>query len=576
MEGCRIRVAAICVQANTVADHAEVAHGGDAQALEAIAHPEVLPPRLPRQRPASGLAVEVGMEGLRGDGLNRSKHHRSVGHASLAAGQDEGGVAGVDLQLLPQPGGDDHGVGVGLDGPVCGLVTPVPLHGFPDVHEERRVSRSAVLAAADGRRLEVDSLQRTERTVPQACPPVGAEGGVVVAGEDADALGELVAHEVRLLVVEPEDGEAEERGGAPSPWCASAQLFATPRLVGLLVHQLAVDLHLLPLSATRQTTSPLVVVPVTLHALLLAAPRVEAVLRPRLAAVLLHPLARASDRDRSFARRPAPERRAVPGVVVVVVHVDTGVATDQALGRVLVLLEALHAGADATPQFRTVLAVASARLGNPFGRRRGPRWYAGRPHAQLLAVPRIAIRIGRVWPWNAASLAARPGSVLPVASGAGLRATPRFIAVRTGLHTLLRDPRCCPHDIQRRLEVTWRPLSERLASPGRVVYIRWVRAGVAGRPAEGPHSVRLHVALCAGDLAAPRRVAVLVRRGALHLLCEDLLQVLVGLCGGRWMSEACKHEQPDRQEPGRQEPGDQQQLMGQPSGDGVLSHRDLV
>mmetsp|Transcript_21341 Transcript_21341/g.60456 ORF Transcript_21341/g.60456 Transcript_21341/m.60456 type:complete len:267 (+) Transcript_21341:1117-1917(+) len=198
-------------------------------------------------------------------------------------------------------------------------------------------------------------------------------------------------------------------------------------------------------------------------------------------------------------------------------------AADEALGRLVILLEALHASISTAPRVRAVLAALGALLRHPLGWSGRPGRHAGSAHAQALAVPGLAVCISRIGARDAAGLTAGPPVVLPVAGGAGLLAAPCLVAVLTRVRATLLDPGRRLRREGRRLVVTFRPLAHGLAHPHAVVCVRGVRARVAARPAQRPELVLLHVALCSRDLAALRCVAVLIHPRALHLLGEDLL-----------------------------------------------------
>mmetsp|Transcript_31809 Transcript_31809/g.62547 ORF Transcript_31809/g.62547 Transcript_31809/m.62547 type:complete len:499 (+) Transcript_31809:614-2110(+) len=454
-------------------------------------------------------------------------------------------MATVRFQVGPQPVWEEDGIRVGLDSPVTSPVAPIPADCLPHVHEQSSVGSCAILADANRHCSEVDRPEFAKRSVSQVRVWVAAEDCIVVACKDTDAFPQCVAHQVCLLVIEPEDGDAEERWGVPGTRGTGAELLAHPGLLGLRINHLAVDAPLLPLGAAGQAARPVFVPLVALHAALLAALRLEAIFCIALGALFLHPGCDFHRVGRRCAGCATSKRRAVPGVTVLVVCVRAWVATDQALGGVAILPETLHSGLCAAPGFRTILAILGTFLRHPWGRFWGIPRPAGRTHAQLLALPGAAGRVHRVRAWGATGFAAGPFCVFLETSVARILAAPRLCAVLPWAGACLCHPRR-HHWGRRWAVVTGLPRPQSLALPGLVVHVRGIGARPAGGSADRPLGV-LCEALSAGLRAALRVQATLTRMRAAALVLLFLLCHAVQLC--HWVphciSWAAKHEHED-------------------------------
>mmetsp|Transcript_54421 Transcript_54421/g.168511 ORF Transcript_54421/g.168511 Transcript_54421/m.168511 type:complete len:224 (+) Transcript_54421:436-1107(+) len=189
----------------------------------------------------------------------------------------------VGHQVGPESIGHHDGIWIDLDRPVGEVVVAHPLHSLPNVHEKCRVGGRAVDADAHRRRVEVARPDRAQGPVAQLSLAVAGKDVVELAGKDADAAvgADLLPHDVGLVLGEPDDGEAVERGVAPFARRAGTEPFAAPRHAVLVAWEQA-------LGTAPPTSRPARVLLIALHGLAAAAHCLVAVgSRPR--ALRLHP-----------------------------------------------------------------------------------------------------------------------------------------------------------------------------------------------------------------------------------------------------------------------------------------------
>mmetsp|Transcript_118391 Transcript_118391/g.287287 ORF Transcript_118391/g.287287 Transcript_118391/m.287287 type:complete len:276 (-) Transcript_118391:830-1657(-) len=216
---CSPAVHAVGASAPLVGEDAEVIVLLNSQMHHAVVHEEVLAPGLPVQLVAA-LAVapiKVGLQGLRGEGLEGSEDHREVRVAwdLVAIHKVVVRASGLRKVLADAPG-QHHGIRVRLHRPVVLLPVAVLLDRVPEVHEEERVAGSAVLGLAHEGLLEplrVDG--RAVRRLAEVGPRILAEDRVLVAVEYASAPPDLLLDQAELVGRGHHDLKAEERREAP-------------------------------------------------------------------------------------------------------------------------------------------------------------------------------------------------------------------------------------------------------------------------------------------------------------------------------------------------------------------------
>mmetsp|Transcript_1727 Transcript_1727/g.4381 ORF Transcript_1727/g.4381 Transcript_1727/m.4381 type:complete len:316 (+) Transcript_1727:85-1032(+) len=305
---------------------------------------------------------------------------------------------------------DHHGVWVHLQDPRMVAPTAVLDDDVPDVHEELGVARRAVYRPRDRRPRHVQGLDHIaiQRRADHRLV-VRGQHGVLVAAEDASALAHGKEHQVLLIGRGLDQRPAENRRGAlqGEAVAARAQRLASPRLVA--VFQVPAG------GAILQAHRPFVVLLVALRV------GAEATLGRRATVALFG--ARRLDPRRHLrvchgdgSRRSGARGVATPLGLPRPLPILARGALWLALRPILALLVALHAGAAAATLLAAILPVRGALLGHPGGG-------AGRPGAQLLASPRLAVRVRHVrTARDALGLASGPTVVLPEALRADLRA----------------------------------------------------------------------------------------------------------------------------------------------------------
>mmetsp|Transcript_5203 Transcript_5203/g.15364 ORF Transcript_5203/g.15364 Transcript_5203/m.15364 type:complete len:454 (+) Transcript_5203:61-1422(+) len=210
-------VAAVRALTHVVSDEAAIERRRGAEQRQAIAHEQVLPPRLPLELLLATIGAHpVGLDGLDGDRLQGSEHHRPSGARVQVAILHVDVLTCVGLQLRSQTIHQEHGIGVGLDHPIVRLPSDILEDHVPCLHENQRVRRSAVLGHAHllARRdhLRLDPTDERQLLV--------AQHGELVAVEDPGVFLELGEDEVHLVALGSEHGEAEQRRRRPDLRCA--------------------------------------------------------------------------------------------------------------------------------------------------------------------------------------------------------------------------------------------------------------------------------------------------------------------------------------------------------------------
>mmetsp|Transcript_112335 Transcript_112335/g.362812 ORF Transcript_112335/g.362812 Transcript_112335/m.362812 type:complete len:685 (-) Transcript_112335:292-2346(-) len=210
--GTNLAVGTIRALADVIADDAAIELAAGAKHVQAIAHEEILAPCLPLQVLLAPICSrKVRVHGLLRVGLQGAEHHGPTDARPLHAILHEDVLASVWQQLLAQAWHDEHGIGIRLDGPIMLGIPAVVLDHVPRLHEDESVRCSAVLRHAHG--LARRDLQRTHTARDRQNGVT--QRGELVATEDADLSFDLGFHEIELVTLRPEDGEAEERRSAP-------------------------------------------------------------------------------------------------------------------------------------------------------------------------------------------------------------------------------------------------------------------------------------------------------------------------------------------------------------------------
>mmetsp|Transcript_54422 Transcript_54422/g.168518 ORF Transcript_54422/g.168518 Transcript_54422/m.168518 type:complete len:440 (+) Transcript_54422:436-1755(+) len=403
----------------------------------------------------------------------------------------------VGHQVGPESIGHHDGIWIDLDRPVGEVVVAHPLHSLPNVHEKCRVGGRAVDADAHRRRVEVARPDRAQGPVAQLSLAVAGKDVVELAGKDADAAvgADLLPHDVGLVLGEPDDGEAVERGMAPGAGRTHAQLPAAPGRRVLVARAHA-------RGAASQAGRPALVLLVTLHGLVTATHRLVAV-GPFGRALRLHP-----GRDLHLrrgvgkARRAAAQRAAVPDAVLLVHEQGPGGAVGQAHGPALGLVVALHPRLRAALGLQAVLVWPRALLRDPSARLAPAAGGTGSAAPEGLALPRVVVLVHGVGAaGEALGLAGRPAGELREALHARLLAALRAAAVLARCRALPVHPHGCLGLVVGRGSGARRADPQGLAGPGVCVHVPGVSALDALCSASCP-SVTLPKALHARRLAA--------------------------------------------------------------------------
>mmetsp|Transcript_28156 Transcript_28156/g.83896 ORF Transcript_28156/g.83896 Transcript_28156/m.83896 type:complete len:660 (+) Transcript_28156:230-2209(+) len=524
MEGRHVAVLAVRPRAHVVAQHAEVGDAADAEVVEAVRHIVVLAPGLPR-RPevlaALAAACRVGIHGLVREDLDGSEHHGEIGRARhLVAVHHVDVLSVVRAHVIPHAVGDEHGVGIHLQGPVVVAEALLADDLVPGLHEEQGVRRGAVLRDAHRGSLDLDGedLLRAVQHLAQADHAI-REQRVPVAAKDAGAESDLLLQKSRLVARRLEQREAVE--GGPALEGEPDALRADGRAAGGLV--VVVRVRGGGAGAHGQAVGPVLVLAVALHVHAEAALGLEAVLGAGLRAGLGHPLPDLAQAlgglDRGF-RRAGADEAALPGLLVPGRHQLALLAGAPALGPEFVLLVALVSGLLAARRRAAIHALRRALLRHP-GRR------ALRDFAQGLAGPRVRPLVEKVRACGALHRAMRVVGVLGEAPLAGGLAALGRAAVLPARGARLRAAR--------------RPGADGRAVPGRRRdLVRRVRARVALGAALRPEGV-LEVALHAGLLAALGLAAVVALGRARVLRLHVRASLDHGLELGGLRREVARH-----------------------------------
>lgn len=209
VEGCCLGITAAHAPALLVLHEMEVIYGINSQRLQAVGKKVVLSPVLGLPLLAGVQTLEVGLCCTTRNRLQRTIEpwDRNV------TGLDEDLAARVRRQVLGQAVGQQHAVGVGLDGPVVLPESTILTHLFPHVHEELCIRCEAGVRFADERSRRLESqgahLDTCVRLPVQRQRRL-AENRRVVAGKDPCAPRELRAHNFGLVALGPAHCEAEE------------------------------------------------------------------------------------------------------------------------------------------------------------------------------------------------------------------------------------------------------------------------------------------------------------------------------------------------------------------------------
>mmetsp|Transcript_23718 Transcript_23718/g.80204 ORF Transcript_23718/g.80204 Transcript_23718/m.80204 type:complete len:325 (-) Transcript_23718:1021-1995(-) len=285
VEGRGVCVSAVRARAHVVAEHTEVPDAPDPDEIHAVRHVVVLAPRCPRQLLAAlPAARRVLQHGRLREDLDGAVHHGEVrGPRELVAVHDVDLLSDMGPHVVADPPGDEHRVGVHLDGPV---EVPEAVAGddlVPHGHEELGIPCRAILGDADRDLGNQDGpdcdvvLGHAQRAV------LRSEDVVAVALEDAGVGIQDGLQEAAFVAAGHEEGDAVERRpalGGQAPTLRAGAL-ATPRPVPIIRVGRGV--------ATRLARCPIVVLLVARRSDLEAALGVQAVLALGRARVC-HPL----------------------------------------------------------------------------------------------------------------------------------------------------------------------------------------------------------------------------------------------------------------------------------------------